>query len=65
MKDRLSPDALDPEDDTIPVSPARRRFQTAVGLLIVVLILGALIWFSANNTETDQGPIQLNPPKAS
>ena len=55
MADSLRPDALDPEDETIPVSPGRRRFQITVGLLIVAAILIAFIWFGTTHTDTDDG----------
>lgn len=48
--------AHDPLEDgtgeAIPTSPARRRVALTVGILLLVLILGVLIWFIVTNTET-------------
>lgn len=40
----LDPDALNPEHETIPVKPARRRFQIGLGLVFMALIVGMLLW---------------------
>lgn len=54
-----SDDPLDDPGEGMPASPARRRLAIAVGVAMLLLILGALVWFSVTNTETrdEQGPL--------
>lgn len=49
---RADHDPLDESDDAMPVSPTRRRRAIVVGLLLALALLAALIWFSAEHTET-------------
>lgn len=50
-----------PPHDELPIQPTRRRTATLFGCLLIVLILGALLWFALNNTETveDRGFLGL------
>lgn len=46
-----SDDPLDDPGDGLPASPTRRRFALVAGLVMILLILVALVWFVAENTS--------------
>lgn len=52
-------DPLDDPGEGMPASPTRRRLALAAGLLMLILILVSLLWFSLTNTETDEDPGRL------
>ena len=45
-----------PDDEVLPASRTGRKAATTLGCLTIVLILAALIWFVASNTETFENP---------
>ena len=54
--------ANDPPKDPVEgllASPARRRLAIVAGILMLILILGALAWFAVTNTETSDGRDRL------
>lgn len=42
-----------PPHDDLPTRPTQRRTATALGCLLITLILAVLVWFAVNNTETE------------
>jgi hypothetical protein len=45
-------ESLDDAEQTLPVSPARRKARRAIGCLFLVVILGLLVWFGVTHTES-------------
>lgn len=46
-------DTFPDKDQQVPASVGhRRRTKTVIGLVLLVLILGALIWFGVTHSET-------------
>lgn len=47
----------DPDDEIHPANPARRRFVTIVGLLLMLAVIAFIVWFTAENADPpDQQP---------
>jgi hypothetical protein len=44
-------ESLEESEQSLPVSPTRRKARRAIGCLFVVAILGLLIWFGVTHTE--------------